>query len=343
VPEDVSSASKASRTDIATPSSTARAISARPIDASRPRNVPRAEASQSGARSPDRCGRNSAGRLDAATSAMRPSGVASNIRQSQASDAPPDWVGAAWSVRPICGGKTSAPSAGLIALEMTPGISLVPERYIASPSAFTPTPNIEAQASISPVATGTGRSAPGSVVCPRPRPDRASPAGARAPVDPVEEVADEGPILPHRADLADGVGDMRAGQLPDHPVLRQEDLRRRGPKVRFRLRHPGHARGHVAGVDTHGRAPPRLALRGRDPGIEAAAATPARVSAQVIAGCRTVPSGGAEDMGVHLARDADGGDGGGRPAASISAKAASRQAIQSAGSCSTNPAFRAVG
>jgi hypothetical protein len=37
------------------------------------------------------------------------------------------------------------------------------------------------------------------------------------------------------------------------------------------------------------------------------------VSAQVIAGCTGLPSGGAEDMGVDLARDADGGDAGADP------------------------------
>ena len=78
----------------------------------------------------------------------------SNRPQSHVSDAPPDCVGAACSVRPIWGGKTSAPSAGFTIAEMTPGISLVPEIYIASPSARTPTPNIDAHASISPVANG---------------------------------------------------------------------------------------------------------------------------------------------------------------------------------------------
>jgi hypothetical protein len=111
--------------------------------------------------------------------AMSASGVVSNKPHSHASDAPPRLRRRGMERQAHMRRKDQRALGRVHVLEITPGISLVPERYIASPSARTPTPNIDAQASISPVATGTGPSAPGSVALARDRPDRAAPAGAQ--------------------------------------------------------------------------------------------------------------------------------------------------------------------
>ena len=113
------------------------------------------------------------------------------------------------------------------------------------------------------------------------------------------------PSPPHRSDLADGVGNVCARKLSDHPVLGQKHLGRGRPEVRFRLRHPFHARGHVAGINAHGRAPPCRALGLGDAGIEGRRRD---AGARVGPGDRRMDRravGGAEDMGVDLAGHAD--------------------------------------
>jgi hypothetical protein len=73
---------------------------------------------------------------------------------SQLNAAPPDCVGAACRVMLSYGGKTMTPGVGSTAEETMPGISLVPDWYMASPSRATPVPNMPAQASMTPVTTG---------------------------------------------------------------------------------------------------------------------------------------------------------------------------------------------
>jgi hypothetical protein len=249
------------------------------MDASRPRNVPRAEASQSGARSPDKCGRNKrSGRpmAAAATSCHQ------DFRRRVERPAEPRERRAARLGRRGMKRKAEmrrehqrAFRRGARMAEMTPGISLVPDRYIAvairpARQRQTSTPRHPS----APCRHGNRAIRAGQTCRVARDPEAGSRKSGRRAARHRRSCSKRSPMkVGHPCPTAPiwltGSETIAPVSCPMTQSFGRRNCARRRPNVGFGLRHPGHARGHVAGIDAHGRAPPLLTFRfGRDPRVE---------------------------------------------------------------------------